>query len=156
MTTKELSFIRTVADSFNISRREHENTKNFVLNALEAIDRERIMVIDSARQPYVEGIMHLREKELEGRLAILHNDSTDTYVFRYLGQLNLFLNGQPIVPDRIELLEHGSLITGSLISPVYYSDISRKFHHAKEFAKISFLAKNIEYRFKQYEGDPKI
>ncbi|MBE9517429.1 MAG: ATP-binding cassette domain-containing protein [Bacteroidetes bacterium] len=148
MTTKELAFIRTVADSFNISRREHDNTKNFVLNDLETIDKERIMVIDSKKQPYVKGIRHLREKELEGRLAILHHSSTDTYVFRYLGQMNLFLNGQPIVPDRIELLEHGSLITGSLISPVYYSDISRKFHHAKEFAKISFLAKDIEYRFK--------
>jgi ABC-type multidrug transport system ATPase subunit len=148
MTAKELSFIRTVADSFNISRREHDNTKNFVLNACEAIDKERIMVIDSAKQPYIEGIGHLREKELEGRLAILHHSSTDTYVFRYLGQMNLFLNGQPVVPDRIELLEHGSLITGSLISPVYYSDISRKFHRVKEFSKISFLAKDIEYRFK--------
>ncbi len=148
MTTKELAFIRTVADSFNISRREHDNTKNFVLNACEAIDKERIMVIDSMKLPYVEGIRHLREKELEGRIAILHHSSTDTYVFRYMGQMNLFLNGQAIVPDQIELLEHGSLITGSLISPVYYSDISRKFHHAKELAKISFLAKNIEYQFK--------
>ena len=148
MTTKELAFIRTVADSFNISRKEHDNTKNFVLNACEAIDEERIMVIDSMKMPYVKGIRHLREKELEGRLAILHHASTDTYVFRYLGQMNLFLNGQALVPERIELLEHGSLITGSLISPVYYSDISRKFHHAKEFSKVSFLAKNIEYRFK--------
>ena len=148
MTNKELAFIRTVADSFNISRREHDNTKNFVLNACDAIDKERIMVIDNKKLPSVKGIRHLREKELEGRIAILHHASTDTYVFRYLGQMNLFLNGQAIVPELIELLEHGSLITGSLISPVYYSDISRKFHHAKEFAKISFLAKNIEYRFK--------
>ena len=148
MTAKELAFIRTVADSFNISRKEHENTKNFVLNDLDAIDKERIMVIDSMKISSVEGIRHLRQKHLEGRIAILHNASTDSYVFRYLGQMNLFLNGQPIVPERIELLEHGSLITGSLISPVYYSDISRKFHHAKEFTKISFQAKDIEYRFK--------
>jgi ABC-type multidrug transport system ATPase subunit len=148
MTDKELAFIRTVADSFNISRKEHDNTKNFVLNACDAIDKERIMVIDSMKIPYVEGIRHMREKELEGRIAILHHASTDTYVFRYLGQMNLFLNGQPIVPERIELLEHGSLITGSLISPVYYSDISRKFHHVKKYTKISFLAKDIEYKFK--------
>ena len=35
MTAKELAFIRTVADSFNISRKEHDNTKNFVLNACD-------------------------------------------------------------------------------------------------------------------------
>ena len=148
MTDKELAFIRTVADSFNISRAEHDNTKNFVLNACDAIDQERIMVIDSMKTSYVKGIRHIREKGLEGRISILHHASTDTYVFRYLGTHNLFLNGTPVIPDRIELLEHGSLITGSLISPVYYSDISRKFHRAKEFTKISFQAKDIEYRFK--------
>jgi ABC-type multidrug transport system ATPase subunit len=148
MTTKELAFIRTVADSFNISRTEHTNTKNFVLNAWDAIDKERIMVIDSMKLPKVKGVRHQREKELEGRIAILHHASTDTFVIRYLGNMNLFLNGQPIVPERIELLEQGSLITGSLISPVYYSDISRKFHHAKEFTRISFVAKDIEYTFK--------
>ena len=148
MTAKELAFIRTVADSFNISRREHDNTKNFVLDACDAIEKDRIMVIDSMKLPSVKGIRHLREKELEGRIAILHHASTDTFVFRYVGNMNLFLNGQPIIPERIELLENGSLITGALISPVYYSDISRKFHHTKEFTKIFFVAKEIEYRFK--------
>jgi ABC transport system ATP-binding/permease protein len=148
MTSKELAFIRTVADSFNISRTEHDNTKNFVLNACNAIEKDRIMVIDSTKLPEVKGIRHQREKDLEGRIIILHHSSTDTFVIRYLGNMNLFLNGQPIIPERIELLEQGSLITGSLISPVYYSDISRKFHHAKEFTKISFVAKDIEYRFK--------
>ncbi|MCD4710751.1 MAG: ATP-binding cassette domain-containing protein, partial [Bacteroidales bacterium] len=148
MTAKELAFIRTVADSFNISRREHDNTKNFVLDACDAIEKDRIMVIDSMKLPSVKGIRHLREKELEGRIAILHHASTDTFVFRYVGNMNLFLNGQPIIPERIELLENGSQITGALISPVYYSDISRKFHHTKEFTKIFFVAKEIEYRFK--------
>jgi len=148
MTARELAFIKTVADSFNISRKEHDNTKNFVLNACDAIDKDSIMAIDSKKLPFVQGIRHLREKELEGRIAILHYSSTDTYVFRYLGKMDLFLNGQPVVPERIELLEHGSLITGPLISPVYYSDISRQFHNTRERTKIFFVAKEIEYRFK--------
>jgi len=148
MTSRELAFIRTVADSFNISRREHDNTKNFVLNACDACDKERILVIDSKKSPFVEGVGHMRQKELEGRIAILHHASTDTYVFRYMGHMNLFLNGQPIIPERIELLEQGSLITGSLISPVYYSDISRKFHRTRAATKISFVARDIEYQFK--------
>jgi ABC-type multidrug transport system ATPase subunit len=148
MTSRELAFIRTVADSFNISRREHDNTKNFVLNACDACDKERIMVIDDKKVPYVHGIGHIRLKELEGTITILHHGSTDTFVFRYMGNMNLFLNGQPIIPDRIELLDQGSLITGAMISPVYYSDVSRKFHHTKELTKIFFVAKDIEYQFK--------
>jgi len=148
MTAKELAFIRTVADSFNISRSEHENTKNFVLNALGETEPDKILIIDRRKEPFVSGIRHIREKELEGSIAILHHSSTDTFVFRYMGNMNLFLNGQNIIPERIELLEHGSLITGAQLHPVYYSDISRKFHHLEEATKISFLAKDIEYRFK--------
>ena len=148
MTTKELSFIRTVADSFNISRSEHDNTKNFVLDAYDKVEKERILVIDKLKTPIVKGIRHIREKELEGRIAILHHTSTDTLVFRYLGNMSLFLNGQPIIPERIELLEQGSLVTGTHISPVYYSDISRKFHQTGEIPKIFFVAKDIEYKFK--------
>ncbi len=148
MTEKELAFIRTVADSFNISKSEHDNTKNFVLNACQEIEKDKILVIDKNETPFVKGIRHMCDKELEGRLAILHHASTDTFVFRYLGELNLFLNGQPIIPERFELMEQGSLITGVRIKPVYYSDISRKFHHKEESTKIFFVAKDIEYRFK--------
>ncbi|TFH25345.1 MAG: ABC transporter ATP-binding protein, partial [Bacteroidia bacterium] len=148
MTAKELSFIRTIADSFNIFRSEHDNTKNFVLNAYDRIDKERILVIDNQKSPLVKGIRHIKEKELEGRIAILHHESTDTLVFRYLGNMNLFLNGQPIIPERIELMEQGSLVTGTHISPLYYSDISRKFHHTGEVPKIFFVARDIEYKFK--------
>lgn len=148
MTHKELAFIRTVADSFNISRSEHNNTKAFVLNACEEIEKDKLLVIDNGEMPSVEGVRHISEKELDGRIAILHHASTDTFVFRYTGNVNLFLNGQPVIPGRIELLEQGSLITGSKISPAYYSDISRKFHHAEKATKIYFVAEEIEYRFK--------
>ncbi len=148
MTSKELAFIRTVADSLNISRAEHENTKKFVLNAFDEIESDKVLLIDRQKKPYVGGIKHIREKELEGRIAILHHPTTDTLVFRYLGTMNLFLNGQNIIPERIELMESGSLITGAHIRPVYYSDISRKFHYTEEAAKIYFVARDIEYRYK--------
>jgi ABC-type multidrug transport system ATPase subunit len=148
MTQKELSFIRTVADSFNISRAEHNNTKAFVLNACEEIEKDMLLVIESQETSSVEGVRHTCETELEGRIAILHHDSTDTFVFRYTGNMNLFLNGQPIIPEKIELMDQGSLITGPRISPIYYSDISRKFHYEEKATSIYFVAKDIEYRFK--------
>ncbi len=147
MTEKELAFIRVVADSFNISRSEHNNTKNFVLNACEEIEKDKILVIDNQDASFITGIKHFREKELEGRITFLLHASTDTLVFRYRGEMNLFLNGQHIIPDRIELLEAGSLITGSRIIPIYYSDVSRRFHQIDEIPRISFVAREIEYRF---------
>jgi len=148
MTEKELAFIKTVADTFNISRSGHDNTKAFVLNACDEIEKDKILVIDNKKAPFIRGIRHIRDSGLEGRIAILHHSSTDTFVFRYLGNMNLFLNGYNIIPERFELFEQGSLITGANISPVYYSDISRKFHHREEESKIFFVAENIEYKFK--------
>ena len=148
MTEQELAFIRTVADIFNISRAEHDNTKAFILNECDEIEKERILLIDSDEHPYLKGVMHIREPELEGRIAILHHASTDTFVFRYLGNMNLFLNGNHIIPERFELLDQGSRITGSKTRPIYYSDISRNFHQTEESEKIYFVAENIEYRFK--------
>ncbi|MEN8227465.1 MAG: ATP-binding cassette domain-containing protein [Bacteroidota bacterium] len=148
MTRKELAFIKTVADTFNISRSEHDNTKAFVLDACDDIEKDKILVVDNKKTSFIRGIRHVQDKEMEGRIAILHHASTDTFVFRYLGNMNLFLNGHNIIPERFELMEQGSLITGAKIKPVYYSDISRKFHHREEASKISFVAENIEYTFK--------
>ena len=148
MTEKELAFIRTVADIFNISRAEHDNTKAFILNECDQIQKERILIIDGNDQPFLKGVKHIREAELEGRITILHHASTDTFVFRYLGNMNLFLNGNHIIPERFELLDQGARVTGSKIRPVYYSDVSRKFHQAEESDKIYFVAEEIEYRFK--------
>ncbi|HER08170.1 MAG TPA: ATP-binding cassette domain-containing protein [Bacteroides sp.] len=148
MTHKELAFIRTVADSLNISRSEHHNTRAFVLNTCGEIEKDKLLIIDNQETPFLEGVRHIRENELGGRITILHHESTDTFIFRYTGNMNLFLNGQPIIPDRIELMDQGSLITGTRISPVYHSDISRKFHHKEEATRIYFVAEEIEYRFK--------
>jgi len=148
MTHKELAFIRTVADSFNISRSEHNNTKAFVLNACEEIEKDKLLIIDNGETPSIEKVRRITEKELDGRIAILHHASTDTFVFRYMGNMNLFLNGQPVIPGRIELMDQGSLITGTRISPIYHSDISRKFHHEEKATKVYFVAEEIEYRFK--------
>ena len=148
MTQKELAFIKTVADTFNISNAEHDNTKAFVLDACNDIEKDKILVIDNKKKAFIRGIRHFQDKELEGRIAILHHASTDTFVFRYLGNMNLFLNGHNIIPERFELLDQGSLINGAKIDPIYYSDISKKFHHREETSKIFFVAENIEYTFK--------
>lgn len=148
MTEKELSFIGTVADIFNISRTEHDNTKAFVLNECEDIEKDKILILDKNKEPSINGVRHIREKELEGRIVILHHASSDTYVFRYLGSLNLFLNGQHLIPGKFELFDQGSRITGPKIHPIYYSDVSRKFHYKEETRKIYFVAENIEFSFK--------
>jgi len=88
MTEKELAFIKTVADTFNISRSGHDNTKAFVLNACDEIEKDKILVIDNKKAPFIRGIRHIRDSGLEGRIAILHHSSTDTLSLKDLSYLS--------------------------------------------------------------------
>lgn len=149
MTQKELDFIKTVADSFNIDESSHNNTKAFVLNPFSPdIEKDKILVIDDKPEPADPDVKHISKNNLDGRIVVLWHATTNTYVFRYSGKSNLYLNGHNIFPGRIGLIEQGAMITGRKITPIYYSDISRKFHHSETAAKIYFTAENIEFRFK--------
>jgi len=149
MTQRELDFISTVADTFNITATEQENIKNFVLDPVsENIETDKILIIDNCEEPVIPEAKHIHARDLEGRISILWHASTNTFIFRYKGKSTIYLNGYNIPPDRIEPMEQGGMITGYKISPVFYSDISRKFHHSETGPKIRFVAEALQFQFK--------
>ncbi|MBL7111053.1 MAG: ATP-binding cassette domain-containing protein [Bacteroidales bacterium] len=149
MTRRELDFIASVADTFNITASEQNNIKNFVLDPVSTrIDPDKLLIIDNCEGPVISEAKHIFTPELEGRISILWNASTNTFIFRYRGKSAIYLNGYNILPDQIELMEQGAMITGYKISPVFYSDVSRKFHHSEKAPKIRFIAEDLEHQFK--------
>ncbi len=149
MTKKELDFIKTVANTFNISGAEQNNIKAFVLDSLsDKIDTDRLLIVDDESKPAIPDTRHIRVHEMEGRIVILRHASTNTFVFRYTGNSTLYLNGYNIIPGRIELMEQGAMITGHKINPIYYSDVSNRFHHSEKASRIHFVAEEIEFQFK--------
>ena len=149
MTQKELDFVKTVADTFNIKESAHNNTKAFIFDPMsKEIEKDKILVIDDKARKKTSEIRHIFKKDLNGKIFFLHHVATNTFVFRYYGKHTLYLNGQHIIHDRILLMDQGALITGSKINPIYYSDIIGKFLHHESKSKIYFTAENIEFRFK--------
>jgi len=163
LNEKELDFIQTVADTFNIAPKEAENIKYFVLNQLDnVLEREKLLLINNLtideetdglwfeknRPGQVEHNKHILSEHLDGNLAILHIESIDTLVFTYYGKSILVYKGRDIVPEKSYVFDHGSIIKGRRISPIYYSDISSRFLHSHSKTKISFLGENVEFRFK--------
>ena len=149
MTQKELDFIKSVADTFNIRESSYNNTKAFVLNPFSPdIEKDKILVIDDNPEPANTDVKHISKNNLDDSIVVLRHAATNTYVFRYSGKSNLYLNGHNIFPGRIGLIEQGAMITGRKITPIYYNDISRKFHHSEKAAKVNLTAENIEFRFK--------
>ena len=149
MTKKELDFIRTVANTFNISDTEQSNIREFVLDPLShEIQTDNLLIVDDDTKPAIQEVRHIHVYDMEGRIVILRHASTNTFVFRYYGDSTLYLNGYNIIPGKIELMEQGAMITGHKINPIYYSDVANRFHHSETTSKVHFVAEEVEFQFK--------
>jgi len=148
VTELELEFVQTVSEVFNISRDEFENAKEFMFGNYDKVPKkEYLLVIDDNLK--AEGnIKHIYRPKLDGKIYVLYLPFSETYMFKYTGKQTLRLNGQPIKPNWGYVFDKGSSIRGSLIAPIYYSDVSGLFLQGSVPYKLVFTAKDLEFRFK--------
>jgi len=153
ITEMEYEFVKTVADVFNISEDEFFNCKSFILDTVAEIPgKDNILIVDKDVNFDDPEIKHIYSENLNGKIIILNITSTNMFVFRYLGDDNLTLNGQIIHPKWGYILDKGSSIRSPKISPVYYSDVTNKFLHATVESKVLLTARDVIFRFKNSEN----
>ena len=70
------------------------------------------------------------------------------YVLRYMGDSELYMNGQLLHEDRVIVFNPGSSIRDPKTQPIYYSDIISQFRPELKESKIVYEVKDIEYKFK--------
>ncbi len=150
---QELEFLQTVATAFNIEDSEYENILNFVAFSLKEIPlKNQVLVINDDDTPGTRGVHHIRKNRMQGELYFLNISSVNTYVLRYHGKEDLFLNGQVIRSGLTYTFDHGSAVRGAQIDPIYYSDVATVFTSFSTDSRISFVAKNVEFRFKNSDN----
>jgi len=146
ITDTELEFINTIASIFNIQRQELENLIYFVhLNKIGSTFLENTLYItpfDNIHHQY-----HLQQPYLSGFFVILRVVSLDTYLLKYTGDQDYYLNGLILKPNAIHVFSPGSVVRGNRIEPLYYSDIVSIFRKDKSQESISFEANHITYLF---------
>jgi len=149
ISEQELEFVETVADTFHITSEEYVRLKAFVLYSFNEIpNSSRMLFIDSNKEFSHAKVKHLYRSALEGQLRFFHVRIASMFLFKYLGEKELYLNGQLIQLQRIYVFSNGSSIRSAKIAPIYYSDILSIFNEDKLKSKIVFEVKNIEYVFK--------
>jgi len=152
ITQNELEFLETVSVAFNIPGKEFENIKSFILNSVNEIpEKRRVMIINSTKENEYQGVKHLFRENLRDSILLLHIESTNTYILKYSGKEDLFLNGQNMIPGQTYTFDHGSTIRGSGTDTIYYNDISRVFTDETFKLKISIDANDVCLRFKKSE-----
>src|SRR3989339_70155 len=145
----ELEFTETVADAFKISEEEFKNSRSYVFYPTsDAPESENILIIDNNPSPASLLQIHIFSESIDERIVVFRVKSTNIYFFKYSGTDELYLNGQAVLPGRVNTLDKGSSIRSSRISPVYYSDIAGKFLASRASEKVVLTAEQVIFHFK--------
>lgn len=162
VAAKEEEFAALVALNFNLDQEDVNNLKHFILRPEDkALDKKRVLVIDNKQTEWPEEmawiirkkktkdqIRHLYIPNLFGRFLILYLKSVETFVFRYDGPLNLFLEGIKIITEKSYILKPGSIIKGPNISSIYESEITKQFIHEDENTRVVLAGEEVSFAFK--------
>jgi ABC transport system ATP-binding/permease protein len=149
ITEKELDFIESVASAFNIPETEYQNIKGFIMNTVRDIpEKIKVLIIDNKETSRYKDVKHTYSKYLSGEVLFLNIESINSYILRFNGNDDLYLNGQNITPGLTYVFDHGSSIRSSTIDTVYYSDVVGKFSEVESESKISIRANNVLFRFR--------
>ena len=149
VTQQERDFAETVADTFNISIEEFSTITSFVESKESyKIDKSEFLYITNNQTENFTAAKHIYSESLVGEIRVLKIESLNLHFFKYLGKAELNLNGQALIPNRHLILNQGSSIRSSKVSPIYYSDIIGRFLSDKTQDKIVFKAKDVVYKFK--------
>ncbi len=164
ISKKEYQFIDIVADTFSISEPEAENCRQLIFHPDEKhIKKDRLLILEDPSGVVTEDLegawvernrpAELRNRQriqienIGGKLIILYLPDIQGFVFRYFGVNSLSLDSNPIRPGVLYVLEHGSIIRGNEMQPVYYSDIAGHFLHSRIKTLIILNGHNVEFHF---------
>lgn len=162
VTAKEEEFAALVALNFNLDQEDVVNLKNFILKPEEQeINKERVLIIDNKQTEWPEEMAwiirkkkstnqerHLFVQNLFGKITVLYLRSVETFVFRYDGPLNLFLEGIKVIPAKSYILKPGSIIKGPNIASIYESEITKQFIQDQTSTRVVLAGDNVEFKFR--------
>lgn len=150
---KELDFLETVASAFNVPDEEYQNILRFTAYSLKDIPhKERVLLINNDEKNPYKHMNHICDPKFLGQISFLSIESVQTYILRYHGKEDLFLNGQHLQAGTSYIFEYGSSIRGQSIDPIYHSDVTGVFSKSFIETRLSFVARNVEFRFKNSDN----
>jgi ABC transport system ATP-binding/permease protein len=148
ITENELDFLYTVSNAFNIPESEYNNIRSFIMNTPDDIpEKKRVLIINNKSVNEDAGYKYILKENLNGVILFLHIESTNTYIMRYSGNEDLYLNGQNILAGITYIFDRGSSIRGAGIIPVYFTEIVGIISEASFETRITLDARSVFFKF---------
>ncbi|TLX72136.1 ATP-binding cassette domain-containing protein [Labilibacter sediminis] len=127
---------------------DYELLKSFILDGpMEVRDPSKVLVISGQQEPPLPNFKHLYNPKQQIYVWVLYIKSTHTFIFRFSGDRNLYLNGHKVEHNNCYILSVGSVIKTSRMAPVYYGRVAEVFVQQTEKGRIMLKARDVEYKF---------
>ncbi len=144
---EEMEFVSTVSETFNIDSQEFIRCLWFVTNPENILPDSNDLLIISGYKIEEQKVHHIVSEGLSGQVRVLRVASVNMYFLRYLGDDEVYINGQPILKSRSYIFNSGSSVKSKKMSAVYYSDIVAQFMKDSAQATLEFSVNNVCYKF---------
>ncbi len=144
----EERFVDELAELLRIPPEDYWNLKTFTLELPgNVVDKSRLLIINGKPEKLHPDVKHIYISKFGVCVWVLHIKSTNTFVFRYNGERNLYLSGHRLDPGKVYPMSPGCVLNTSHVRPVYYGHIAEKFITRPETGRIVYKAVDIEYKF---------
>ena len=144
----ESEFVRILCNTFSITKENYLNAVEFTkVKPGNCPDNEQMMLVTKNVHCEFKKTKVIEGANFDGILVILQIKDMNMYVFRYVGNTGLFLNGSAVTRERTYIFNSGSALRGTKMNPVYFSDILSVFIKERAKQKITFQATKITYNF---------
>jgi ABC transport system ATP-binding/permease protein len=147
-TEKAKCIFQTLAEVFEISQGELEKFIDFTFYySTDQLKSPDFLLINRDEFIQNKNIKHIYEKNINGELLFLHSPLIGHFIFILKGKEELSLEGNPILPERFYAFKEGSIIRGTRISPIYYTDIASHFIDKQIVTPFIFSGEELEFKF---------
>jgi len=147
-TEKEIDFVKTVSDSFNILEEEYQQVQTFIESgATDVVDKKGHVYYYGKDQPHFEHSKSDLVEGLDGVIHAIYIRSVRTIFFKYLGSQELLVNGQIVAADKAHIFNVGSTVKTTKSTQIFYSDLMSKVSDRENHQPLSLKMKNIIHSF---------
>jgi ABC-type multidrug transport system ATPase subunit len=149
ISDQELAFITAVSDSFYIPQEEFYLIQSFTLNSFDKVpDNKHLLVVNNQKISPAGENKHIFSEFLAGHIWVIFVPTAGMYFLRYIGESELYFNGQLLQQDKVFVLSTGTSIRNHHVKPLYFSDIVSIFKEDSELQRIVFESERVEYEFR--------
>lgn len=149
ITERENELVYFIGNAFKFSDKVIDHVKSFVINSSKSsFNSANILLIDNGLDAAPTQSKYAINENLDGFFVFFRIPTIETYFVKYIGDTSILLNGSPLRHNRVAVFSSGSAIRGNRIEPIYYGDIVSAFRDNSNDQKLSFIAKDVSYKFK--------